>query len=174
VQTFVTIQPGGCGSLVRWQALDQRWEQWDYCSDGRLAGWDVFHEWFGVANLEDWSCPQPVQTTGEPGDTWTTECSVAGSQEVKGVSGQSATYEVMGFETLTVGAEQVETLHIRISDVATGETTGSGTTDLWMVPGTQLFAKKIASSTSVTNTRIGKVEYREEVQLDLISLHPGS
>ena len=174
VQTFITIQPGGCDSVVRWQALDQRWEQWDYCSDGNLVGWDVFNEWFGVSNLEEWVCAQPVKTIGDPGETWVAQCSVAGSQQVSGSTEKSITYEVVGYETLTVGGEQVETLHIRISNSSIGETTGSGTTDTWMVPGTQLFARKIASGSSVTNTRIGKVEYHEELQLDLISLQPGA
>jgi hypothetical protein len=173
-QTFVTIQPGGCSSIVRWQALEQRWEEWDYCSDGSLAGWDVFNEWFGVSNLEEWACPQPPKTTGAPGETWVAQCSVAGSSQVSGSTEESTTYEVVGYETLTVGGEQVETLHVRISSSSIGETVGSGTTDVWTVPGTQLFVRKVASSTSITNTRIGKVEYSEELQLDLISLYPGA
>ena len=36
-QTYMTIQPGGCGTQVRWQALDQRWDEYDFCPDGSLA-----------------------------------------------------------------------------------------------------------------------------------------
>ncbi len=46
-QTYITIQPGGCGTLVRWQALEERWDEWDFCADGSLAGWQGYHEWFG-------------------------------------------------------------------------------------------------------------------------------
>ena len=112
-QTYLTIQPGGCDELVRWQALEQRWEEWDLCPDGTMSGFTSFHEWFRVANTDVWECPAPAPIQGDPGEAWTAECTRAGGEET-GAAAKTLAYEVVGFETMTVGDEAVETLHVRI------------------------------------------------------------
>ncbi len=116
-QTYITIQPGGCGTLVRWQALEERWDEWDFCADGSLAGWQGYHEWFGVGNLEDWACSPPIPTQGDPGEAWTGTCTRDAGGQVDAAEDRLS-YEVIGYETLTVGTEQVETLHVRTTSAA--------------------------------------------------------
>ncbi|MFH1330900.1 MAG: hypothetical protein ABIJ48_09660 [Actinomycetota bacterium] len=172
-QTYLTIQPGGCGALVRWQALEQRYEEWDFCPDGSLPGWSSFHEWFRVVNTDVWECPEPMPVQGEPGATWTVECTRVSSQEA-GEGHQTMSYEVVGFETLAVGSEQVETLHVRVSSIETGGTEGYGLSDMWYLPGTNLLVRWVEQTAVTTESRIGAVEYTEQFEVLLTSLRPGA
>ena len=58
-ETFLTVQPGGCGTISRWTALAERWDSQELCagSDGMVvASYDSFHQWFGRADLQQFSC----------------------------------------------------------------------------------------------------------------------
>jgi hypothetical protein len=166
-ETFLTLQPGGCGTVVRWQSLEQRWTEWEICDDLTLAGWDSFHEWFGVANLDEWTCPEPVAVTGEAGTVWEAACSMEGTT-------RRARYEALGREMLEIDGEMVETLHVRSTSTTTGETRGEATTDAWLLPGTPLVVQRVVEKSSLSASRIGDVEYREEYRVRLRSLVPGS
>jgi hypothetical protein len=171
-QTYLTIQPGGCGTLVRWQGLEQRYEEWDLCADGTMTGWSSFHQWFGVENTDVWKCPEPMPVQGEPGASWQAECDRVSSQEA-GEGHKTLAYEVVGPETLTVGDETVETLHVRISSLQTGGSEGYGLTDLWYLPGTNLPVRWVEQASSTTDTRIGAVGWAEQFEALLTSLQPG-
>ncbi|MBN2112986.1 MAG: hypothetical protein JW785_02530 [Acidimicrobiia bacterium] len=172
-QTYLTIQPGGCGSLVRWQALEERYEEWDICPDGTLAGFASFHEWFRVANTDVFECPEPMPIQGEPGETWTAECLRVSSQEA-GEGTHTLSYEVIGTETLVVGGEEVETRHVRISTLETGDTEGYANRDIWYLPGTNLLVRWVEQRASTTQSRIGEVDYAEQFEVLLTSLRPAS
>ncbi len=83
-------------------------------------------------------------------------------------------YEVIGYETLTVGTEQVETLHIRTTSASIGGSESSDSTDTWILPGTQLIVRQVTDDSSTSQSRIGPVQYHEEYELDLVSLRPSS
>lgn len=172
-QTYATIQPGGCGTLVRWQPLRQRWDEWDYCEGGALAGRKNYHEWFTMGNLDAWVCSPAVPSEGEPGDTWAGTCTRAEGGNVEAAA-ETTTYEVIGYETLTVGTAEVATLHIRTTSVGTGGTASSDTVDTWTLPGTQLIVRQKATGASTNQSRIGEVAYYEEYEIMLISLTPSS
>ena len=165
-ETYLTLRPGGCGTLVRWQALEQRWSEWDFCDDLAVAGWQSFNEWYGVSNHDVWSCGAPVPMAGEPGEVWEAECA-----KQNGTTAVNR-FEVIGFETLEIGGETVETLHIRQTETQTGETDGTGVTDVWMLPGTPLMVRRTDDSTTLTQSRIGPVEHHEEYVLQLTSIVP--
>ena len=171
--TYLTIQPGGCGELVRWQALEQRGEEWDYCPDGTMTGFTSFHEWFRVANTDVWQCPAPAPVQGEPGTTWTSECSRVAGEETS-VAAKTLSYEVVGFETLAVGGEAVETLHVRIRGLESGGTRGSSLSDIWFLPGTRLPVRWVEQRDGVSDSRIGEVGYSESFEANLTSLLPGA
>jgi len=172
-RTYVTIQPGGCDELVRWQALEQRWEEWDLCPDGTMSRFTSFHEWFRVANTDVWECPAPSPVQGDPGAAWTAECTRAGGEET-GAAAKTLAYEVVGVETMTVGDEAVETLHVRIRGVERGATRGSSLSDLWFLSGTNLPVRWVEQRDTVSDSRIGEVGYSEHYEATLTSLFPGS
>jgi hypothetical protein len=170
-ETYLTIQPGGCGALVRWLPLAQRYEEWDYCPDGRMTGWDSFTEWFQVGNTDQWECPEPVQTQGEPGDSWVIECSRAETDNAAAAV-QVTSFAVVGYEPLVVGGEEVQTLHVRATIVGTGGSVSTGQEDTWYLVGTQLPVRWVAVYDSTTDSRIGAVQYYEQAEIRLISLQP--
>lgn len=170
-KTYLTIQPGGCGTLVRWQPLQQRYDEWDYCPDGRLAGWDSFYEWFQVRNTDQWECPEPVAVQGEPGESWVVDCSKVASEEA-GASRQTTRYEVVGYESLVVGAEDVQTVHVRTTEVGSGATVASAQVDTWYLVGTPLPVRRVVVHDSTTDSRIGSVQYHERAEIQLSSLRP--
>jgi hypothetical protein len=170
-ETYLTIQPGGCGTLVRWQPLEQRYEEWDYCPDGRMAGWDSFKEWFQIGNTEQWECPEPVEVQGEPGASWVVECARGDSEEAAAAR-QTASYEVVGYEPLLVGGEEVQTLHVCTTLTGTGGSVSTGQVDTWYLVGTQLPVRRVVVHDSTTDSRIGAVQYHEQVEIQLTSLRP--
>jgi len=172
-RTYLTIQPGGCGTLVRWEALQQRWDEWDYCPDGRLAGRRNYHEWFTIGNLEVWACSPPIPGSGEVGEAWTGACTRAVGTNVE-AGADNTRYEVVGYETLIVGGEEVETLHLRTTAAGTGGSESADTTDVWVLPGTRLIVRQAAVGSSVSQSRIGPVHYYEEYEIALVSLYPSS
>ena len=167
VETYLTIQSGGCGTLVRWEALDQRWDEWEICADGGLAGWDSYHQWYGVSNRDDWVCSEPIPTVGTPGDAWTGVCSTSDSD-------QTRVHEVVGFEMLAIAGEEIETRHLRVTSESVGKTRGTDTRDIWTLPGTPLVVRRIVNRTSVTDSPIGDVAYHEEYEVVPTSLQPRS
>ena len=170
-ETYLTIQPGGCGTLVRWQPLEQRYEEWDYCPDGRMAGWRSYFEWFQFGSVDQWECPEPVEVQGEPGSSWTFECYRAETENAAaGV--ETTTREVLGYEPLTVGTQEVETLHVRDTVVGTGGSVANGLVDTWYLAGTHLPVRWVAMHDSVTDSRIGSVQYHEQVEIQLTLLLP--
>jgi len=170
-ETYLTIQPGGCGTLVRWQPLEQRYEEWNYCPDGRMASWRSYFEWFQFGSIDQWECPEPVEVQGEPGSSWTFECYRAETEDAAaGV--ETTTHEVLGYEPLTVGTQEVETLHVRATVVGTGGSVANGVVDTWYLAGTQLPVRRVVVHDSVTDSRIGSVQYHEQVEIQLTSLLP--
>ena len=172
-ETYMTIQPGGCGTLVRWQALEERWEEWDFCADAGLAGRRTYHEWFQIANTDVWTCSPPVPTQDDPGEVASGTCTRAATGNAEAAE-DSLRYEMVGHETLTVGAEQIETLHVRATSTGSGGTVMSRTIDTWILPGTQLVVRQTVRSDSTTQSRVGSVNAHEEYELNLVSLLPSS
>ncbi len=169
-QSFMTLQAGGCGTKVRWDVLEERWSEWEVCDlDGvpALAAVDSFHRWYGVADLGEWVCnsPGPLQPPAPDVTAWTYECGTGASVE---------TYraELIGTETLVVGGEEVDTVHVRVVTSTEGRTNGSGKTDSWFLPGSPLVVRRIAAGDSVTPSAIGDVSYSERYELQLASLQP--
>lgn len=170
-ETFFTIQPGGCGIITRWTALEERWSENELCpsDDGfRLAGFESYHEWFGRSDLQDFSCDPDtalVSPAAPEVRTWTYECSTDERTERWIV-------EVLGVETLQVGGESVDAVHVRVTSALEGASEGASATDTWYLPGTGLIIKRIAERSSVNQSLIGDVHYRESFEITLTSVEP--
>ena len=59
----------------------ERWDSWDWCLDGdsvRQTGWVGYHEFFGTAGQNDYTCdgdPRPLDAPA--GTTWAMTCRMA-------------------------------------------------------------------------------------------------
>ncbi|MFQ5948527.1 MAG: hypothetical protein ACE5KX_06685 [Acidimicrobiia bacterium] len=169
-ETFITLGAGGCGIIVRWDALDERWSEQDLCegSDGlTLSALSSYHEFFGQPDLQEYACtePGPVLPADPDRPAWSFECST-------GEKTESYSGEIVGLEALTIGGEEVEALHVRVVTTLSGTTTGRGQTDTWWLPGTALVLQETAQRQSTTGSPIGDVNYEEQYELRLTSLLP--
>lgn len=168
--TFATIQPGGCGTVVRWTALEERWSEQDLCpeADGlRLAGFMSYHEWFGRSDLQEFTCDPatalvvPLEASG----SWEYTCST-------GERSETWTVDVIGLESLTIDGRTVDALHVRVVSQLDGASAGGSETDTWYLPGTGLILRKVSSSNSTNASPIGDVHYTEQYEITLRSLVP--
>jgi hypothetical protein len=168
-QTYLTVQNGGCGQVWRWQAIEERWSSWEVCDPQTVtvAGFDSFNKWFGVEDLEDYRCGDgaPYLPPSPDTDTWTFVCATDAIE-------QDTTAEVVGMETLDVGGQQVDTLHIHYTDTLSGDSAGGSEEDRWFRVDDPLLVKEVASTASSSTSPIGTVHYTEEYEMTLQSLEP--
>ena len=170
-ETTITASPGGCGLVLRWDALEQRSTIWDLCPSPR--GWAIreyreLHRFFGNTEHSDYRCEKgsvwwPVP--GEPGAAWTRRCASKKATEVtKGT--------LVGLETVRVGGEAVEAVHLSLELTLAGTTRGTGTFDVWLSPESGLPLRVDSTNDNRTRTMIGDVHYEERFSLSLASLEP--
>ena len=169
-QTFLTIRPGGCGQILRWQAIEERWTSWEVCDPDRMTvgNVDSFHSWFGVADLQQYQCPEAAAYLPATADVteWTFTCSADNRAE-------ETTATVVGVETVEIGGIGVETLHVRFTTVLSGESTGSDETERWFAIDESLLVKEVSTTHSASTSLIGTVEYTEHYEIVLEDLSPG-
>lgn len=63
--TTITVMPTPCGVQQRWDILEQRWQEWQRCTDGlgiSETGRTNYDEFFGQSQTDSWLC------TGAPRD----------------------------------------------------------------------------------------------------------
>lgn len=173
-QTTITVVNGGCGVLLRWAPLVERYDEWDLCPrpGGGLGttGYTTVHTFFGQNDTEHYACSEGTVYLPSPataGTSWTASCHF-------GDTADSTVWTVVGTEPVTVGANVVDAVHIHGADNSTNPdgSTSQTTIDLWLRPSDALPLKRVETGTSVNKTAIGDVHYNEHFELQLIDLQP--
>ena len=169
--TFLTLQPGGCGTISRWSPLEERWDQHELCSGNQgfdVAVYDSYHEWSGRADLQEFDCG-PRDTPGIPtiAGSWTYDCVNDDRTEVFEVEG-------VGPGTLTVGGEQVPVFQVRVVSTLSGGSEGGGEIDTWYLDGTSLVVRRVSKRLSTNASAIGTVTYSESYEIMLEDLLPAA
>ena len=163
--TVVVIEDGGCGPIVRWEPLAQRRDEWHLCGPGGAVDHIVeFHEWFGIGETTETTCTG-LRLSPDGEATWVASCS-------RQDTSIEISIEYVGPDTVVVGGQEIVTDHLRLVEVTTGRTSGTRTTDLWMIPGTPLHVRKQVDDLSTSDSPIGAVTYTERYLLELRSLVP--
>lgn len=151
--TYLLVTDGSCGPVVRWEALAERWVEWEHCGpDDAATGTRSYHEWFGVPDLEVEVCPEPMPLV--PSDVVTVAC-------VTGDTTETYTITPMGSKAILLGGEEVVVDHVVVTSVLTGGTTGGSRVDLWVLPGTVLVVRTEVDRHTVSPSRVGDVRYDE-------------
>jgi hypothetical protein len=168
-ETFLTLRPEGCGTGIRWHPLEERFEEDVVCADGSLDVINSYHEWFGVPDFSAWECSDGARTLPRGDETaWSFTCEKPGESE------QVWEYRVVGEETIEVGGEPVETLHVVGTETITGRTVGGSENHQWVLVGTLLPVRRTSVGENTTESAIGPVRYNEEFEITLVSLEPRS
>lgn len=169
-ETFVTLQPGGCGVTLRWTALEERWDELELCStDGgkSISLYDTYHGWFGQSDLQQFTCgpPDAVAIPEVESGSWSYECSTDERTELWEV-------EVISVESLLIDGETVDAVHVRVTSTLSGASIGASESDTWYLRGTSLILRRVASRSSTNESLIGDVNYSETYEINLSSLQP--
>ena len=169
-ETTITVSHGGCGVLLRWDALDARSTTWELCPGEvwSIAGYDELHRFLGQTERTSYRC--------ESGSTWRPASEAAGTPVARrcttGESTEAASGQVLGRESRTVGGQTVETVHVSLDLVLDGRTRGTGSLELWLEQSTGLIVRLALENDNRSESAIGDVGYRERATLDLLSLEP--
>ena len=170
-QTFMTVQEGGCGLVVRWTALEERWDEQELCpvdSGMAVARYHSYHEWFGRSDLQEFACGPAIAAAVPAGvGTWSYECSNADRTERFEVEG-------IGNDTLDVSGAEVPVFHVRVTSTLTGQSEGQAQVETWYLEGSTLVVRRIVTRSSVSDSLIGSVAYNEACEINLTSAAPAS
>ncbi|HEU5083840.1 MAG TPA: hypothetical protein VFU14_10910 [Acidimicrobiales bacterium] len=171
VETTVTIRHTACGLTQRWAPLDERWDEEEVCTTdaGReRRSLRTHHEFFGISDDADFTCEAgyllfPAEP--EVGDTWTTSCD-------SGDTLLTGTAEVVELEARTVGGQRVDTVHLRVTEQATGGDDGPSSDDYWLRTGDGLLVERSSTVETRSDSPVGTATYTERFTLRLTSLEP--
>lgn len=169
--TPFTVQWTSCGYDFRWDASSVRWDHVSICLGDR----GLFekqtteqHEFFHVKEVHTYACDDRallVPAAAVKGDSWQSMCGEDGAQT-------NRTTSVVGMETISVGAVEVQTVHIGIDEILTGSAIGSARIDYWFRQADGLVVRFEKSVSADKDTPIGQVKYTENVHLTLQSVTP--
>lgn len=169
-ETTLTIRHTECGLLQRWAPLDERSDEAVCVSEvGReRRSLQAHHEFFGISNDQDFRCDAGYvlfPDDPEVGDTWTTACE---SHDTR----LTGTSTVVTLEERTVGGEQVETLHLQVSEQAAGGDVGPSRDDYWLRTTDGLLIERESTVETRSDSPVGTATYTERFSLRLTSLTP--
>jgi hypothetical protein len=170
-QTTIVVRHAGCGWTVRWQPLQERWDETNLCAEPSATSavdFRTYHEFFKKSQEQYFTCPpgSHVSRFGQPqGATWSWGCSSGGN-------GFEATSTYVGMEPVTVGGTTVQAARFRFDAVMTGANRGKQTQERWVDPATGLELRMTNDIDAEADSPFGTVKYREVYRLDLTSLRP--
>lgn len=175
----VTHQPRGCWT-TRVELNAEHWQQWTYCRVGDTmveTGGRTGQTWdLGVSSAENVSTflcrpPNPVlEPAAEPGDQTEQTCSGSNSA-VGGRTTSSGTSTFVGEETMVIGGQDVDTLHLRGERTLSGSQEGDERIDVWFrYDG--LLVRYERDIEVRTNSPVGIITYTETGHFELTDLRP--
>ncbi len=165
-ESFLTVQPGGCHTVVSWQPLKERMLTWNFCEDAPIpVGFQDYHKWFGVEEPGIFECDDRAAAIPAAGDTFETVCRSVDTTK-------DDVWTFAGIEELTIGGETVSAVHLHRESMSGGKTVGPAVSDYWFLEGTVLPVRQTLLTDTVTDSPIGDVDFHEEFTLELISVRP--
>jgi hypothetical protein len=153
--------------------VKQHIEERDYCTeDGNVVdrGFTREIEFFNQLQETEYECDEDayrLKADAEDGDTWTWTCTEGDSATSK------YTATLLGMETLTVGGDDVETWHTKVTSKQTGDTVGGDTSEFWLAE-TGLPIKFTGDLKVTTKSVLGETQFQEKFSYELTSLVPES
>lgn len=168
--TTVTAIEVPCGVQLDWEALSGRSTTWTFCSTRAgmvLSISDERHSFFGQRDHTIYTCSDRLILPADPSSesVYPFRCSSRKASETGEMS-------ILGSELLQVGDSQVRALHVRSSLTIHGGSNGNETIDWWLDPANSLPARVVMRSRTSRSIFVGRVHYREDFNLRLLSLQP--
>ena len=170
--TTMTAVPYGCGVRLRWDIAVERWDSWDWCLEGddlRQTGWVGYHEFFGTAGRNDYTCegdPRPLEAPA--GTTWAMTCRMTDRTTT------SFNGTVIEVTTLTVAGTEIPVLHLRYEVDVVGESTGHQSVEGWYRTTDGLPVREHLTIATSQDTVVGTTNFDETYTIDLLTPTPAS
>lgn len=173
-RTFATVRHlGGCGWEARNDVVAEHVDIRTLCNDDRSflqTRQERQVTFFGKKDGARMDCEPPLNlyTAGDKSGTRTkTVCSDGEGSDVH------LTSVFLGTDTLVIGGERIEALHVLDEGTCTGRVEGTSVDELWLHPRTGLTLKWHREVDTIANAFGGaKVHYTEEATFALESLEP--
>ena len=112
-ETTLTVTVAGSCATSRWDALQQRWDEYGVCLDGKTQharNFAIYHNFFLKSDFRDYICSGDsvfLPADRNPGATWTARC-------VAGDATSTNHGRILGIEPIEIGGESVDALHVRL------------------------------------------------------------
>ena len=168
--TGMTATSARCGVRLRWESLEQRSMTWVLCSTPRgieLHTLDQVHRFFGLTDRTSYACSGDLlMVPGDrPGTARPFSCRSGGG-------GEQGRVLVAGHEVLRVGGRKLSAVHVRTVAHVTGRNSGTETVDWWLDRSSTLPLRIVLRSRTSRKVFLGRVHYREDADLRLVSTTP--
>lgn len=169
--TAITVTVDGCGVLLRWDALQERREEWRLCATP--AGIELqqeslqYHEFFEQETPETVRCDLPVTVvplSDEPVEPVALTCTIADRPWLP-------VWEVLETDTRVVDGETIEVRHVRMTIANESRLFEHYVAD-WMLAPSGLPIELTVLKQSKSESIVGDVVYDEQLHLELTSLEP--
>jgi hypothetical protein len=169
--TTITVTPAGCGVRLRWDALVERWDEWELCATP--AGIELqrdarqYHQFYGQDDEEAIQCDRavlvvPVDATPSP--PVDQRCTLGGDAWLP-------VWQVLGRDRRTVGGATVDVTQVRRTVEDDDDYWEHNTMDLLLADDGLPVAVDVVTS-SRSPSPVGGVVYEETYHLELVSLTP--
>jgi hypothetical protein len=170
-ETTITVVAEGCGVSLRWDALQERWDQWQLCAtpEGVVLGTDgiQYHEFFGQPDNEKVACAATVMLVAATPDARAPvdqQCTLADDPWLP-------VWTTLERTPRTVDGQQVDVQHVRM-EIKDDDEYWEHTTIDWYLAPNGLPVVVDATKSSLSPSPIGAIQYDEHYQLELESLTP--
>lgn len=170
-ETSITVTVDGCGVLLRWDALQERREEWRLCATP--AGIELqqqslqYHEFFEQQTPEIVMCDRPVMVvplSDEPVEPVALTCTIEDRPWLP-------VWEVLEADTRVVDGETVNVRRVRMTIDNESSLYENYVAD-WMLAPNGLPIELTVLKQSKSESIAGDVVYNEQVHLELASLEP--
>jgi hypothetical protein len=170
-RTTMTYTLTDCGYQVRWDAFKERYDELDLCISPEGEAVDTtrqYREFFGISNDRSYQCDaEAIVRTSSPtfGETRSTPCTSPTSDAEIRVT-------VIGLETIEVGGQEVEALHVLLETTLEGDVRGGSKLNYWTDPVTGLDYRREFDVSTEADSPLGVTRYDENYSVQLVSLQP--
>lgn len=169
-ETALVVTATPCGRRFEWMPLQERREWFEVCLDEggvRLVRYGGFHTFYGQDDERSQECGDDawlVPPDVAAGTTLTAVCAGSGIVDERTVT-------VVRRDAVVLDGDTVPVTVVRTAIVGTGTTRSDSTRELWLTDG-GLPVVWIDDVTGVSDSVVGMVNYREQMELRLVSLGP--
>lgn len=161
----IVVRDGRCAERERWQVLDGRWTESEFCAAGgkTIGAVTEFHEFFGVEQEDSFRChggPAPRK----PAMRVSSFCE-SDDSSIASVN------RMAGYEPVNIGGTTFQAVHIESRSRLEGANRGTARRDEWRRRSDGLLLR-LAVGSDADSSRAGGTHYSERYTIELLSTRP--